>query len=71
MATKGTSHVDPKFIKCFSEVIKQTRNVFLSRDGQPFILSGSGTLGWDLAAANFVVPGDLALVVNTGMLYII
>lgn len=66
MATKGTSHVDPNFIACFSDTIKQTREVFLANDGQPFILAGSGTLGWDLTAANFVLPGDLALVVNTG-----
>lgn len=66
MSTKGTSHVDPNFIKCFSTVLKQTRNVFLANDGQPFILAGSGTLGWDLTAANFVVPGDNALIINTG-----
>jgi len=66
MSTKGTSHVDPNFIQCFSETIKQTRNVFLAPDGQPFIVSSSGTFGWDLTAANFINPGDLALVVNTG-----
>lgn len=66
MSTKGTSHVDPSFISCFSNVIKQTRNVFLADDGQPFILAGSGTLGWDLTAANFVIPGDNVLVINTG-----
>merc|ERR1712000_637735 len=66
MSHKGTSHVDPHFIECFSEAIKSTRDVFLASDGQPFILSGSGTLGWDLTAANFIQPGDEALIVNTG-----
>ena len=71
MSHKGTSHVDPHFIECFSEAIKSTRDVFLASDGQPFILSGSGTLGWDLTAANFIQPGDEALIVNTGLAIII
>ena len=66
MAHKGTSHVDPDFIKCFSEVLKQTKEVFFAADGQPFVLAGSGTLGWDLTAANFILPGEQALVINTG-----
>ena len=71
MSHKGTSHVDPHFIECFSEAIKSTRDVFLASDGQPFILSGSGTLGWDLTAANFIQPGDEALIVNTGSTIIV
>ena len=33
---------------------------------QPFIIAGSGTLGWDLAAANLLEPGDEVLVLHTG-----
>ena len=33
---------------------------------QPFIISGSGTLGWDFVAANLVEPGDHVLVLHTG-----
>src|SRR3569833_51358 len=33
---------------------------------QPFVLSGSGTLGWDLVAANLVEPGEDVLVLGTG-----
>lgn len=33
---------------------------------QPFILSGSGTLGWDMVAANLAEPGDDVLVLHTG-----
>jgi len=66
MAHKGMSHVSPHFIACFSEAIKQTREVYLAPDGQPIILSGSGTLGWDLITCNLVQPGEVVLVVNTG-----
>ena len=33
---------------------------------QPFIISGSGTLGWDLVAANLAERGDDVLVLHTG-----
>lgn len=33
---------------------------------QPFVISGSGTLGWDLVAANLVERGEDALVLHTG-----
>ncbi len=33
---------------------------------QPFVISGSGTLGWDLVAANLAEQGDEVLVLHTG-----
>ena len=33
---------------------------------QPFVISGSGTLGWDVVAANLAEPGDEVLVLHTG-----
>lgn len=33
---------------------------------QPFVLSGSGTLGWDQVASNLAEPGDDVLVLHTG-----
>ena len=33
---------------------------------QPFIISGSGTLGWDQVAANLTEPGDDVLVLHAG-----
>lgn len=33
---------------------------------QPFVISGSGTLGWDQVAANLAEPGDDILVLHTG-----
>lgn len=45
------------------------RKLFLNSDpaAQPFVVSGSGTLGWDFVAANLVERGDDVLVLNTGM----
>ena len=35
-------------------------------DSQPFVISGSGTLGWDMVAANLAERGDDVLVLHTG-----
>jgi len=61
-----TSHVAADFIEAFGQALEKTRKVFLSDDGQPFVLAGSGTLAMDTAVANMIEPGDKALVVNTG-----
>lgn len=44
------------------------RKLFQTTDpaSQPFVISGSGTLGWDQAAANLAEPGDEVLVLHTG-----
>ena len=66
MGTPTTSHVAPNFIEIFGQALERTRQVFLSLDGQPFILAGTGTLAMDSAAANLVEPGDRVLLVITG-----
>lgn len=40
--------------------------VLYTKDGQPFLVAGSGTLGWDMASANLVEPGEDVLVLNAG-----
>ncbi|PKY20946.1 PLP-dependent transferase [Rhizophagus irregularis] len=66
MSTLATSHVSPSFIPVFGESIQLLRKVFLTEKGQPFVVSGSGTLGWDMVSSNLVEPGEEALVLNTG-----
>jgi alanine-glyoxylate transaminase/serine-glyoxylate transaminase/serine-pyruvate transaminase len=65
MATPATSHVDPLFIPVFGESIELLRTVLLTKSAQPFVVSGSGTLGWDMMV-NLIEKGDNALVCNTG-----
>ena len=66
MGEATTSHVAPDFIEAFGQALERMRQVWLSPDGQPFVVAGSGTLAMDLAVANLVEPGDRALVINTG-----
>ncbi|KAF7730303.1 hypothetical protein EC973_002547 [Apophysomyces ossiformis] len=65
MGTPATSHVDPVFIDTFGETIELIRQVVLTETGQPIVLSGSGTLGWD-EMVNLLEPNDEVLVLNTG-----
>ncbi|KAG8958126.1 hypothetical protein FRC03_009442 [Tulasnella sp. 419] len=60
------SHVGADFIPVFGDCIRMVRDVLFTKDGQPFIIAGSGTLGWDQVASNLIEPGDAALVLNTG-----
>ncbi|KAI8384594.1 pyridoxal phosphate-dependent transferase [Radiomyces spectabilis] len=65
MGTPATSHVDPNFIPILGESIEMVRKVILSEVAQPFITSGSGTLGWDMMV-NLIEQGDEVLLLNTG-----
>jgi alanine-glyoxylate transaminase/serine-glyoxylate transaminase/serine-pyruvate transaminase len=61
-----TSHLAPNFIEAFGQALERMRKVFLSDDGQPFILAGTGTLAMDTAGANLIEPGDRALIIHSG-----
>lgn len=58
----------PGFVKVFGEAISLVRKLFQSTNpsAQPFVISGSGTLGWDIVAANLIEKDQNALVLNTG-----
>ncbi|KAF8972643.1 pyridoxal phosphate-dependent transferase [Flammula alnicola] len=65
-AHPSMSHVSPDFIPVFGDCIRMIREVLFTKQAQPFLISGSGTLGWDQVAANLIEPGENALVLNTG-----
>lgn len=65
-AHPSMSHVSPVFAPVFGYCLRALRKVVYTEKGQPFIMAGSGTLGWDLVAANLVEVGQKALVVNSG-----
>ncbi|ORX95557.1 PLP-dependent transferase [Basidiobolus meristosporus CBS 931.73] len=66
MTVGATSHVDPEFIHIFGKPIEMVRKVVLSKNARPFIVAGSGTLGWDMVATNLVKSGENALVISNG-----
>ncbi|PQE10932.1 hypothetical protein CJF32_00007774 [Rutstroemia sp. NJR-2017a WRK4] len=68
MSHFSESHVGAPFVAVFGETLSMLRKLFQSTDAssQPLVISGSGTLGWDLVAANLAEPGDDVLVLHTG-----
>jgi alanine-glyoxylate transaminase / serine-glyoxylate transaminase / serine-pyruvate transaminase len=68
MSHYAESHVGAPFCNTFGETLSMLRKLFqtTSPQSQPFVIAGSGTLGWDMVAANVVEPGDEVLVLHTG-----
>ncbi|QLQ79311.1 hypothetical protein HG537_0B06590 [Torulaspora globosa] len=62
------SHTGPEFTAIFQRVLQNCRKLFKAHEteGQPIVLAGSGTLGWDIAAANLIDPDEKVLVLSTG-----
>ncbi|KAL5628308.1 hypothetical protein BROUX41_003056 [Berkeleyomyces rouxiae] len=68
MSHYSQSHVAADFVSTFGDTLSMTRKLFQTTNpaSQPFIISGSGTLGWDIVAANLVEPGEDVLVLHSG-----
>lgn len=66
-ATPGTSHVSPAFIPVFGDCLRMLKKVlYAEKEGnQSVLISGSGTMGWDAAAANLLEQGDEAVSCST------
>lgn len=68
LAIDSESHVGPGFVSVFGDTLSVLRKLFQTTNpaSQPFVINGSGTLGWDLVAVNLVEPGEHVLVLSTG-----
>lgn len=68
MATPSQAHTSPEFVKTFQSALINLRKLFKSTDekAQPYVIAGSGTLGWDIVGTNLTNPGDKVLVLSTG-----
>ena len=65
-ATPSQSHMSKSFTETFGECLRLFRQVLMTERGQPFIVAGSGTLGWDMVACNLTEEGDEVLVLHSG-----
>ena len=68
IVTYSESHVGPGFVATFGDTLSMLRQLFQTTNpaSQPFVINGSGTLGWDFVAANLVERGEDVLVLSTG-----
>ena len=60
------SHVAPVFVEAFRKALADFRGICQSQAGQPFLVSGGGTLSMEIALVNLVAPGESVLVVSQG-----
>ncbi|GAA97982.1 uncharacterized protein L969DRAFT_167264 [Mixia osmundae IAM 14324] len=65
-AHSSVGHTTAAFINVFRECIELTQALLGAHRAQPFLVAGSGTLGWDMVAANLIEQQDKALVLSTG-----
>jgi alanine-glyoxylate transaminase/serine-glyoxylate transaminase/serine-pyruvate transaminase len=64
---KPPGHLAPGLIEAFGDSLRMMRRVWQAGpDYRPFVVAGGGTVAMEMAAANFVSPGERAIVVNTG-----
>lgn len=68
MSHNSESHVGEAFSHVFGETLMMLRKLLRTRDpgSQPFVINGSGTLGFDQVASNVLEAGDDVLVLNIG-----
>ncbi|SMN18559.1 similar to Saccharomyces cerevisiae YFL030W AGX1 Alanine:glyoxylate aminotransferase (AGT) [Maudiozyma saulgeensis] len=69
LGQQSVSHTCPSFTTSFKESLKMLRQVYVAHEtrGMPLIISGSGTLGFDLVGSNLIDPADdKILVLSTG-----
>lgn len=65
MASETRGHTDPRFVEIYKRSIERTREMFKT-DGEVFVVSGSGTIGMEMALVNTVAAGERLLVISHG-----
>jgi alanine-glyoxylate transaminase/serine-glyoxylate transaminase/serine-pyruvate transaminase len=58
MIVPGENHRDPWFNELYKSVLEDTKYVYGTTEGTPFIFPGTGTGGWESALTNTLSPGD-------------
>jgi len=66
LARPTVSHLAPAFVEAFRAALADFRWLCQSREGQPFIVAGGGTLAMEMGLVNVVRPGERILVVSQG-----
>lgn len=71
MSNPPLAHTGPVFVDLFANVLRKTRLLFgndRKNGGQPLVVTGSGTLGWDFVGANLIAnpAKDRILCISTG-----
>ncbi|WP_339251467.1 alanine--glyoxylate aminotransferase family protein [Sporosarcina sp. FSL W8-0480] len=65
MSSETRGHTDPRFVEIYKRSIERTREMFKT-DGEVFVVSGSGTIGMEMALVNTVAAGERLLIISHG-----
>ena len=66
LARPTVSHVGPEMVRELRESCENLKKIVFSEKGEPFIVSGAGTLAMEMALLNTVGPSDRVLVLSQG-----
>ena len=66
LALPTVSHVGPDMVHDLKEACENLKRIVFCETGEPFIVSGAGTLSMEMAVLNTAGPGDRVLVLSQG-----
>lgn len=66
MDRPSQNHRDPWFAPFFKEILEDSKMIFGTKRGTPFIYPGTGTGGWESALTNTLSPGDKVVTFRYG-----
>lgn len=66
LAQPTVSHVGPDMVRELRESCENLKKIVFCEKGEPFIISGAGTLSMEMALLNVVGPDDRVLVLSQG-----
>ena len=66
LAEPTVSHVSPEMAADLSAALENLKRTVFTADGEPFIVSGAGTLAMEIAILNVAEKGDRVLVLSQG-----
>jgi len=66
MDRPAQNHRDPWFAPFFSSILEDTKMIYGTKEGTPFIYPGTGTGGWEVALTNTLSPGDKVVTFRYG-----
>ncbi len=66
MSKPTYAHTSKEFSEIFKDALEKTMTVFGAKEGLPYAIAGSGTLGMEISTANFIKKDAKVLVVSTG-----
>ncbi len=67
MAVPSANHRDAWFAPWFKSILEDTKYIFDTQHGTPFIFPGTGTGGWESALTNTLSPGDKVVTFRFGV----